>query len=432
MSHFRKVNCTWLQLISVTTLIFGILLLGCKEDSEPEPVPPGQSLTIQSPALGMVWTEGQMVTISWASSNLNSDVTLELNRNFPSGTWETMVLGTGNDGGEAWTVSLPATPSARLRIFAVSNPELGDTADYPIAIVSALDRTDALPEDAVKITPATDIFPPVLHSATWSDPTPLAGPINTAGVEDSPVVTPDGQNMFFFFTPDANVAPGLQASDGITGVWWSRKETGVWSEPERIVLFYCDALDSPFHVQDDLLWFGSARAGNYGDLDLYTVPWQGGSWADCANAGAQLNAEYDAGQLCLTRDGTTMYFDRLSASGIPGDYDLWTTVQSGGSWSEPEDLGTPVNTAGAEGQPFLTADGNELWFVRDPSGFGYTGPAIFRSIRSESGWTEPEEIVSNLVGDPMLDDDGNLYFTHIFLDSSFQKVEADIYACYHR
>ena len=97
------------------------------------------------------------------------------------------------------------------------------------AILSSLDsetvvplRSDTIPADAVKGTPATDNFKPVLHLDDWEDPVPMTGPINTAGAEDSPFITPDG-NRFFFFTPDVRVPAEKQLLDKVTGIWWSRK-----------------------------------------------------------------------------------------------------------------------------------------------------------------------------------------------------------------
>ncbi len=430
MSHFRTHKCAWLQRISLIILFFGMLLIGCKEESEPDPEPVERTLTISGPSAGTVWIEGHTVVIPWSSTNLSGDVKIELDRSYPSGAWENIVTGTPNDGNESWTVTLPASPSTRIRIMSVTYPEVGDTTENSVAIVSAMTRAEALPDDAVKITPVMDIFPPVLRSTIWSAPVPLPGPVNTAGVEDLPVITPDGQNLFFFFTPDANVAPGLQAGDGMSGVWWSRNIGGTWSEPERIILFAGEALDSPIHVQGDVLWFASARAGNYGEIDLHTVPWQNGSWADWQNTGPQLNEVLNVGQLALTSDGHTMYFDRLNDAGT--NFELWQTVISLGGWSIPVALTSAINTAGHEGQPCLTPDNSEFWFTRDPSGFGSPGPALLRCTASDSAWANPEEILSNFCGDVTIDGDGNLYFTHVFIDSSFHIIETDIYVCYHR
>ena len=81
-----------------------------------------------------------------------------------------------------------------------------------------------------------------------------------------------------------------------------------------------------------------------------------------------------------------------------------------------------VNTAEDEGWPFLTEDGQELWFTRYFQG----SPAIFRSVWMEDGWGTPELIVSQFAGEPTLDVSGNLYFVHhTVIDGVI--LDADIY-----
>ncbi|MCJ7532733.1 MAG: hypothetical protein MUO64_17135 [Anaerolineales bacterium] len=57
------------------------------------------------------------------------------------------------------------------------------------------------------MTTDLDPFPPVLHSNEWQGSIPIDGSINTAGAEDSPYITPDGNTLYFFFTPDVSVPP---------------------------------------------------------------------------------------------------------------------------------------------------------------------------------------------------------------------------------
>ncbi|NYZ77283.1 hypothetical protein H0O02_03130, partial [Candidatus Micrarchaeota archaeon] len=59
-------------------------------------------------------------------------------------------------------------------------------------ILKLVSREEAIPEDAVKITPETDKIPPELHSDEFEAPVPMSGPINTAGAEDGPFMMPDG------------------------------------------------------------------------------------------------------------------------------------------------------------------------------------------------------------------------------------------------
>ncbi len=304
-----------------------------------------------------------------------------------------------------------------------------------------LTREDSIPAGAVKMTPETDFFPPVLHSAEWEDPVPMPGPVNTAGVEDAPVITRDGTRFVFFFTPDGNIPAEQQLLDGVTGIWWCEvsgapgrgfgggRDGRSWTEPERAHLESGLALDGPFSCPGDTLWFGSFRVGNYTeDGDIYTAEFTGSGWRDWANAGMQLNEDYNVGELAVA--GDVMIFDRSGDGGLGGQ-DLWETRWNGQSWSEPRNLGPPVNGPGDESRPWLSADGNELWYTAW-SGLGYTGPSVYRSARAGTTWTQPEEILSNYSGDPGLDDAGNIYFTHLFYDSLGQKIEADIYVAYRR
>jgi hypothetical protein len=76
---------------------------------------------------------------------------------------------------------------------------------------------------------------------------------------------------------------------------------------------------------------------------------------------------------------------------------------------------------------FLSQDGTELWITRTYMGT----PAIYRSTRTETGWTTPELILSQFAGEPNLDDAGNIYFVHHYMkDGVF--LQADIYVAYKK
>ncbi len=65
-------------------------------------------------------------------------------------------------------------------------------------------RIESVPSGNPKGSPATDYWPPEAVPG-WSKPVPLEGPVNTAGGEDSPFVTPDGNTLSFFFTPAVQI-----------------------------------------------------------------------------------------------------------------------------------------------------------------------------------------------------------------------------------
>lgn len=293
---------------------------------------------------------------------------------------------------------------------------------------TAISRYSAIPAIA-KMTPADDAWPPAIAPG-WTQPVPLDPPVNTAGAEDSPFITPNGQTLYFFFTPDVRIPPEKQILDGVTGIWVTHREGESWSEPERVPLANPGELhmDGCEFVLDDWMVFCSAREGNVREIDLYTATLRDGVWTDWQNWGEPFNVAYQVGEMHITADGRFLYF----GSDRPGGYggmDLWVSEKIGEEWSEPVNLGPQINTAGDENQPFVTDDGQELWFD-STSQQGQPGPATFRSVRQADGsWGKSEEIVSSFAGEPTLTGDGQtLYFVHHYFNADVsQMIEADIY-----
>jgi hypothetical protein len=292
------------------------------------------------------------------------------------------------------------------------------------------DRYARIPADAVKGAPATDPFPPVLVSDEWESPVPMPGPVNTAGAEDSPFITPDGQEFYFFFTPDVQVPAEKQLTDSVTGIWQCRLEGGQWTEPERVVLSNDVSLDGCEVVLGDTMWFASVRTGNYGNIDWYTAVRKDGEWGDWRNAGRQVNETLKFGELHLSSDHRTMYF---GATGQYGGLDLFKSERTASGWGDPENLGPNVNGTKDESRPFLSSDMKVLYFT----GWNDTimGPCVYRCWQDSAGnWGAAELIVARFAGEPTLDDAGNLYFVHHYYTGGQNStmLEADIYLCRHR
>ncbi len=296
----------------------------------------------------------------------------------------------------------------------------------PVPPPGMVPREARIPETAKKVMPEGDAFPPVVHSEAWEQPVRLEGPVNTAGVEDSPFMTPDGETLYFWFTPDMNVPPKKQILDGVTGIYVAKREGEGWSVPERVVLQGPEdlAFDGCPFVLGDRICFCSIRGGNFRTIDMWWAEHRDGRWQGWKNAGKQWNEDFRVGELHITADGRKMVF-ASDRPGGKGKQDLWITERVGGQWQEPQNL-SAVNTEIHEGQPFLTDDGRQLWFTKKSEHLPGT-PGIYRSIKTEKGWSKPKEIVSHFAGEPCLDREGNIYFVHPFFSKKGKKLEADIY-----
>ncbi len=295
---------------------------------------------------------------------------------------------------------------------------LGGCAQEPIEREPPPHRESLIPPSQVKILPGTDVYLPRSETEEYEDPIPLPYPINTAGAEDSAFIMPDGNTLYFFFTPDVNKPVEEQVADGVTGIYVSYKANGGWGEPERVFLQDPGklALDGCEFVQGDVMWFCTAREGIAG-LHWATAEFENGEWGNWMIA--DFHPDYEVGELHITADGTALYFHSSRAGG-KGEYDIWVSRNVDGEWQEPENV-EAVNTVYSEGWPFVTQDGSELWFSTLMG-----APEIYRSKWVDGEWGAPEKMFSGFAGEPSMDRDGNVYFTHHFYKDD-AMLEADIY-----
>ena len=279
----------------------------------------------------------------------------------------------------------------------------------------SISRENTIPSSAEKITPETDVHPPLLYSDEWNEPVPLPPPINTAGAEDSPFITPDGTTLYFFFTPDVTVPVEKQLLDNVTGIYMSFRQNGTWCTPKRVWLQDPGRLsmDGAEYVRGTRMWFASAREG-YTGVHWFTATLKDGQWCDWVNA--DFPESLQVGELHFLKNETEVYF-HSNRTGGQGGLDLWVSEKEKGTWQQPRNI-IEVNTQRDEGWPYVTSDGNELWFTRD---YG-----IWRSIKENDSWLAPELILSPLAGECTLDIAGNIYFVHHFYRND-TMLEADIY-----
>lgn len=86
------------------------------------------SLSLLAPTSGALWAISSQQNIAWTKSGTTSPVRVEFMRNYPGGTWETLSA-SETDTLHTWTVTGPASTTARIRVVATANGALADTSD---------------------------------------------------------------------------------------------------------------------------------------------------------------------------------------------------------------------------------------------------------------------------------------------------------------
>ena len=107
-----------------------------------------------------------------------------------------------------------------------------------------------------------------------------------------------------------------------------------------------------------VMYFASDRKGGLGGRDIYRIAKdENGDWGEPKNVGAPINSQYDEDSPFIAVDNKTLYFASNGDKSM-GGFDIFkTTLKEDGSWSEPENLGIPLNTAGDDIYYTTTADG---------------------------------------------------------------------------
>ena len=122
-------------------------------------------------------------------------------------------------------------------------------------------------------------------------------------------------------------------------------------------------------------------------------------WSGLENMGPAINTEggWEA-QPTLSADGNTLYFATVRENTLPDKDGNPTTdiYQSSrnpdGTWSTATPLGKPINTNGNDKSPFLHVDSKTLYYASNGR-MGAGGYDIFYSRQKEDGsWSEPKNL----------------------------------------
>ncbi len=114
-----------------------------------------------------------------------------------------------------------------------------------------------------------------------------------------------------------------------------------------------------------------------------------GSWGKSMNLGMPINTFLNEGAQTISPDGKSIYFTACNRPDGVGRCDIFYSKKVGNTWSDPVNIGPPINTAAWESQPSISSDGNSLYFCSNRKG-GVGKIDIWVSHKNEEGnWGEP-------------------------------------------
>ena len=225
--------------------------------------------------------------------------------------------------------------------------------------------------------------------APWGEPRNLGPIINTPTAEFSPNFSPDDHWMFFpSGRPDGL---GGLADIYVTYRLDTTDDLG-WQTPVNLgpSVNSPKADVDPFYFVDPntgeaTLYFSSNLLGTF---DIY----QSTQNADGSFRNAVLNKElstaaWNEQKMTIRSDGLEIIFVSNRPGGM-GGLDLWVSTRNTTHdlWSEPVNLGPPVNTDVDDRSPSLSTDGLRLFFSSDRPGGSGNGDLWMTTRWPRQGW----------------------------------------------
>jgi outer membrane protein OmpA-like peptidoglycan-associated protein len=235
----------------------------------------------------------------------------------------------------------------------------------------------------------------LLKSPVPFEPHNLGPAVNTPYEEYLPSLTADGRRLFFTSRRPKGQEPANPLRGLDEDLYWTEKDpAGPWRPAQPLE----GPINSP---QNEGAAFFSAdgqwafitlcdRLGGYGSCDLYFSELKGLTWSEPKNLGAEVNSPSWESHPTLTHDRKRLYFASSRPGGIGGT-DIWYTEWKNNAWQKPVNLGPPINTPGDEYSPMIAADGRTLYFASDYHP-GMGGQDLFVSFLTDTGWTQPRNL----------------------------------------
>ncbi len=217
--------------------------------------------------------------------------------------------------------------------------------------------------------PYEDIFVSKKVNGKWEQAANVGTTLNTRYNNSNLTLSPSG-NMLFIYND------GVGDGD----IFFSeRKQDGTWTAPKPLP----GMINSPYHESsvsitkdESTIYFASERPGGLGVSDIYSAKKNSrGAWSVIKNLGPGINTEYEEDSPYIDYDGKTLYFSSMGWKGM-GGRDLFKSIlvdAAKNEWSQPENLGYPVNTTDDDVFMTGTSTPNRFYFASERSGgLGYS------------------------------------------------------------
>jgi hypothetical protein len=199
-------------------------------------------------------------------------------------------------------------------------------------------------------------------------------------VNENPAVSFDGNTIVY------TESRGL-----VNVILFSKRIRGRWQNPIEIT----DQLNAGEDCSSCALNFDGTELYLYKndmfDGNIYMSKFVNNAWTPIVRLNRNINTKFYESHASVSADGKKLYFTS-NREGGQGGLDIYMSEKdASGDWGVPVNLGTSVNTAYNEDNPFITANDSLLYFSSE----GHNSMGGFDNFKSQkfgNEWKKPENL----------------------------------------
>ena len=234
----------------------------------------------------------------------------------------------------------------------------------------------------------------------------LGSNVNGPYADFAPVISLDQTAIFFTsrrLRSDSSNKNIISPVDGMhfedAYVSYKNEETGEWMPPQILDFSKPNRHEATIGVSSDnqiLFVYIDKQGGN-----VYFSENKGNKYGELEEPGSDINSDYWETHATISADGKTLYFVSNRPGGL-GGRDIYRCVRlPDGKWSKAQNLGEPINTRYDEETPFLHPDGKTMFFSSNNNKTMGGFDIFFTQMQSDGTWSEPMNVGHpiNTVGD---------------------------------
>ncbi len=215
-----------------------------------------------------------------------------------------------------------------------------------------------------------DIYTSNFSGTQWGQAKNMGIVVNSDNHDATAGLSSDGSKMYIYKYKD---------NDG-GDIYVSNLKGTSWSKPEHLNKnINSKSHESTVSLSFDgkKLYYVSDKEGGNGDKDIYVSKQDiKNDWGVSENIGIDINTKYAEEGVFVHPDGKTIYFSSKGHKTM-GGYDVFKSIFENGKWSEPENLGYPINGPDDDVFFVISGSGRHGYFASSKQG-GFGSNDIYR------------------------------------------------------